>query len=79
MADATNAGEPGPGGQLSGEVTRQAAIKRIEKQKAGFVVKKQQSSGPNTGGSGLPKPEKSMAQKPGLISQSATPEKPRRL
>jgi hypothetical protein len=76
MADATNAGEPEAGGQLSGEVTRQAAIKRIEKQK-GFVVKKQQSSGPNTGGSGLPKPEKSMAQSPGNINQSATPEKRR--
>lgn len=31
MPDATNAGTPAPGGQLSGDATRQAAIKRMKK------------------------------------------------
>jgi hypothetical protein len=30
MTDVTNAGVPGPGGQLSGDVHRQAAIKRLK-------------------------------------------------
>lgn len=35
--DATNAGTPQAGGQLSGEATRQAAIKRLKRlQEAGF-------------------------------------------
>ena len=32
MPDATNAGIPQPGGQLSGDVSRQAAILRLKKQ-----------------------------------------------
>jgi hypothetical protein len=67
--DATNSGTPAAGGQLSGEMSRQAAIKRLQKQ----------SSAPNTGGTGLPKPEASINQRPGLINQSATPEKARRI
>lgn len=31
MADSTNASEPAPGTQLSGDATRQAAIKRLKK------------------------------------------------
>ena len=70
MADQTNGEVPAAGGQLSGEVSKDAAVKRLSKQ-PGF--RKQQSVGPNTGGTGLPKPEASMVQKPGLESQSATP------
>jgi hypothetical protein len=81
MADDTNAGIPAAGGQLGGEASRAAAIKRLQRQQsnAGFQIKKQQSSGPNTGGSGLPTPEKSAVQQPGNINQSSTPEKPRRI
>ncbi len=68
--DATNAGIPAAGGQLSGEVSRNAAIKRLQKQQGTG-----RTAGPNTGATGLPKPEKSLTQTPGLISQSATPER----
>jgi hypothetical protein len=71
--DDTNAGTPAAGGQLSGEASRAAAVKRLAKQKMA------QSSAPNTGASGIPKPEASIVQKPGLINQSSTPEKPRRI
>jgi hypothetical protein len=73
MADITNAGTPAAGGQLSGEASRQAAIKRLMKQRA------PQSSGPNTGPSGLPKAERSLVQLPGGINQSSTPEKAKRI
>jgi hypothetical protein len=72
MADETNAGTPAAGGQLSGEASRQAAIKRLQKAA-------RQSSAPNTGQTGLPQPEKSIVQMPGLESQSSTPGKPRRI
>jgi hypothetical protein len=71
--DATNSGTPAPGGQLSGEASRQAAIKRLQK------MQQSGSGAPNTGGTGLPKPEASIMQRPGLINQSSTPEKPRRI
>jgi hypothetical protein len=32
MADSTNAEVPGAGGQLSGDASRQAAIRRLQKQ-----------------------------------------------
>ena len=32
-ADTTNAGTPGPGGSLSGELTRSFAIKRVQKKR----------------------------------------------
>lgn len=72
--DATNSGIPAAGGQLSGEVSRNAAIKRLQK-----IQTAKQTSGPNTGPTGLPKLEPSIMQRPGLINQSATPEKPRRI
>jgi hypothetical protein len=78
MADVTNAGTPAPGGQLGGEASRQAAIKRLQKQQA-FQPKTQQTSGPNTGGSGLPKPERTMTQAPGQMAYSATPGKAKRI
>ena len=78
MADATNAGIPSAGGQLSGEASRQAAIRRLQKQQQ-FVPKAQQTSGPNTGGSGLPKPEKTMTQAPGQMAYSPNPPKPKRI
>lgn len=68
--DATNAGTPAAGGQLSGEASRQAAIKRLQKIQ-------QSRSGPNTGPTGIPKPEGSILQSPGNINQSSTPEKRR--
>jgi hypothetical protein len=71
--DATNSGTPQPGGQLSGEVSRQAAIKRLQK------MGMRQSSGPNTGGTGLPKPEHTMTQAPGQMAYSATPPKAKRV
>lgn len=71
MADATNAGTPAAGGQLSGEVSRQAAIKRLAKIK--------QSSGPNTGAAGLPRPGGGLAQAPGQQGYSSTPGRPRRI
>lgn len=74
--DATNAGTPAAGGQLSGEASRAAAIKRMQKQ-AQIKNQANQSSGPNTGGSGIPKPEKSLLQAPININQSSTPEKRR--
>jgi hypothetical protein len=77
MPDATNAGIPAAGGQLSGEVSRAAAVKRLQKQQGAPPIRKQQSSGPNTGATGLPKPEKSLVQAPTGINQSATPEKRR--
>jgi hypothetical protein len=67
--DATNAGTPAAGGQLSGEASRQAAIRRLQK------LGQRQSSGPNTGATGLPKPERSLVQLPGAINQSSTPER----
>jgi hypothetical protein len=72
--DATNAGTPAAGGQLSGEVTRNAAVKRLQRLQA---VK--QTASPNTGPTGIPKPEASILQKPTLASQSSTPQKPRRI
>ena len=67
--DQTNGGTPAAGGQLSGEASRQAAIKRLSKQT---------SVGPNTGPTGLPKPERSIVQMPGSMAQSATPGKPKK-
>ena len=72
MADITNAGTPAAGGQLSGEVSRNAAIKRLQK-----LSQANRSSGPNTGSTGLPKPGGGLIQTPGNINQSATPEKRR--
>lgn len=66
IGDATNAGEPQAGGLLSGEASRNAAILRL---------KKQTSVGPNTGGTGLPKPERSLVQMPSAPGQSSTPGK----
>jgi hypothetical protein len=71
--DDTNAGTPSAAGQLSGEASKQAAIKRFRKMEGGL----NKSSAPNTGGTGLPKPEPSITQAPGLINQSSTPEKKR--
>jgi hypothetical protein len=68
VADATNAGTPAAGGLLSGESSRNAAIKRLKKTEG-------KTSGPNTGATGLPKPETSLIQLPGNINQSSTPEK----
>jgi hypothetical protein len=70
MADATNAGIPAAGGQLSGEATRQAAIARL---------KKQQSASPNTGPSGVGGAKFGLVQAPGQINQSSTPEKLKRI
>lgn len=42
MADATNAGTPAPGGQLSGDVARQAAIRRMKKLGEGQAQKQPQ-------------------------------------
>lgn len=67
--DLTNADTPVAGGQLSGDSARQAAIRRIQKLAAS----------PNTGAPGTPKPGGGLVQLPGRISQSATPNKPRRL
>jgi hypothetical protein len=63
--DVTNAGEPQAGGLLSGEATKRAAIKRL--------AKAPQSSGPNTGPSGAPKPGGGLQQRPGVQSYSSTP------
>jgi hypothetical protein len=68
--DATNAGIPQPGGLLSGESSRNAAIKKLKKSEG-------KSSGPNTGATGLPKPGGGLVQLPGNINQSATPERKR--
>ena len=70
--DATNAGTPQPGGLLSGESSRNAAIKRLKKGES-------KSSAPNTGATGLPKPGGGLIQLPGNINQSATPEKKARI
>lgn len=74
MADITNAGTPTAGGQLSGEVSKAAAIKRLQK-----LSQANKSAGPNTGATGLPKPGGGLMQTPGNIQQSATPEKPKRI
>jgi hypothetical protein len=71
--DATNAGTPAAGGQLSGEASRQAAIKRLQK------IQQARGTGPNTGPTGIPKPESSILQAPANINQSSTPEKPKRI
>ena len=76
--DATNAGTPEAGGQLSGEFTRQVAIKRLQKEQ-GFKARKALSSGPNTGATGLPKPGAGLRQEPGMASYSPHPPKPRRI
>ena len=79
--DATNAGTPAPGGQLSGDVTRMAAIKRMQKLqkvepvKPGAPYKAAVQSGPNTGATGLPKPGGGLVQQTGLQAYSATPKK----
>jgi hypothetical protein len=81
--DATNAGTPGAGGQLSGDVTRMAAIKRMQKLQTPVAEAKfskaPQSSGPNTGATGLPKPEASLVQRGSMPGQSPHPPKPRRI
>lgn len=77
--DATNAGTPVAGGQLSGEVSRQAAIRRLEKEQAiKFKSSASRSAGPNTGATGLPKPARGLKQEPGNPSYSANPPKPKR-
>jgi hypothetical protein len=73
MADATEAGIPAAGGQLAGESSRNAAIKRLKKTEGSG------KSGPNTGATGLPKPGGGLVQMPGAIQQSSTPEKPKRV
>jgi len=65
MSDITNAGIPAAGGQLSGEASKAAAIRRLQKQR----------SAPNTGPTGLPKPERSLVQLPGSQAQSSTPKR----
>ena len=76
--DATNSGIPAAGGQLSGDVTRMAAIKRLQRMQTpkaeGHIARPLQSSGPNTGPTGLPKPGAGLMQTPG----QAPPGKPRR-
>lgn len=67
MPDATNLGVPQPGGLLSGESSRNAAIKRMKKQEG-------KSSGPMTGQTGLPKAGAGLVQTPTLPNQ-ANPEK----
>jgi hypothetical protein len=78
MADSTNAGTPQAGGQLSGEVTRQAAVRRLEKEQAP-KIRKQQTAGPNTGATGLAKVGSGLKQEPGNPSYSPHPPKPRRI
>jgi hypothetical protein len=79
VADATNAGTPSAGGQLSGEATRQAAIRRLEKEQAPRI-RKSQSMGPNTGSTGLSIADKlGIHQEPGSINQSPHPPKPKRI
>lgn len=73
--DITNQGIPGAGGQLSGEVTRQAAIRRLEKEQK----PRQTTSGPNTGPTGVPKAGHGLVQTPGNPLYSATPGKPKRI
>lgn len=76
--DATNSGTPQPGGQLSGEFTRQVAIKRLEKEQT-FKPRKAQSSGPNTGATGLPKPGAGLHQEAGMATYSPHPPKAKRI
>lgn len=74
--DATNSGVPEAGGQLSGEATRQAAIKRLQREQS---IRKPSGMSPNTGGTGLPKPGLGLQQNPGNPSYSPHPPKPRRI
>lgn len=51
--DATNTGIPGPGGQISGDVHRQAAIKRLKKLEQASAQKNAMSpAGPTVAGVG---------------------------
>jgi hypothetical protein len=77
MADATNSGTPQAGGQLSGEVTRQAAVRRLEKEQS-FRVRKAQG-GPNTGPTGLPRAGAGLRQEPGNPTYSPHPPKVKRI
>jgi hypothetical protein len=77
MADATNSGTPQAGGQLSGEVTRQAAVRRLEKEQS-FKIRKVQG-GPNTGPTGLPKVGVGLRQEPGSSAYSPHPPKAKRI
>ena len=67
MADATNLGVPQAGGLLSGESSRNAAIKRLKKTEG-------KSSGPMTGATGLPKAGGGLVQAP-ILPNQANPEK----
>lgn len=75
-------GEPQAGGQLSGEVTRQAAIKRMQKVQQMEAQQKfrKPSASVNTGATGLPKPGGlGLKQEPGQVAYSPHPPKPRRI
>jgi hypothetical protein len=68
--DTTNAGEPQAGGQISGEASRNAAVKRLQK-----FGNANRSAGPNTGPTGIPKAGAGLKQEPGLPNYSPNPKK----
>ncbi len=78
--DITNADIPSAGGQISGDASRAAAIKRLQRlQQQGLLGVGSRSSAPNTGTTGLPKIGGGLQQEPGSSTYSPNPRKARRI